>query len=183
MSEQGPRLNKKDTPGGIITARAFKYAVSFYDFADKKFPALRGYPPENSRCTLLQAAVIVSTLVLMERRMRGAGWAELHNSVALAFSPSVRERHLAAIQELSCDLLELDRAVLKPIGIPSFSKLSDAPDAKLVESMGLWLTRAMAMKRQLEPEDLKLAAAIGRSAWTSATIIVRMLNARPNPPK
>lgn len=177
MSEPGQRLNKKDTPGGITTARAFKYAVSFYDFADEKFPALRGYPPENARGTLLQAGIIVSTLILMERRTKGAGWEDLHSSVALAFSPSVRDRHIAAIQELSCQLLELDRGVLKPIGIPSFSAVADSPDAKLVEAIGLWLTRAMSMKRNLEPEDLKLAAAIGRSAWTSAAIIVRMLSA------
>ena len=177
MSEQGQRVNKKDTPGGIITARAFKYAVSFYDFADEKFPSLRAYPPENARGTLLQAGIIVSTLILMERRTKGEGWTELHSSVALAFAPSVRDRHLAAIQELSCILLELDRSVLKPIGIPSFAALADAPDANLVETIGVWLTRAMAMKRTLDPDDLRLAAAIGRSAWTSAAIIVRMLSA------
>ena len=170
-------MNKKDTPGGIITARAFKYAVSFYDFADKKFPALRAYPPENARGTLLQAAIVVATLIALERRTKGDGWAELHNSVALAFAPSVRDRHLAAIQELSCVLLGLDRSVLKPIGIPSFAGLADAPDAKLVETIGFWMTRSMSMKRNLEPDDLKLAAAIGRSAWTSAAIIVRLLNA------
>ncbi|MDD5303295.1 MAG: hypothetical protein PHS14_09320 [Elusimicrobia bacterium] len=178
MSEQGHRLNKKDTPGGIITARAFKYAGSFYDFADEKFPELKGYPPDNARATLLQAAIIVSTLILMERRSRGAGSNDLHNGVALAFAPSVRDRHLAAIQDLSCSLLQRDRGGLKPVEIPSFSTLADAPDAKLMSSIGLWLTHAIAKKKQLEPADLKIAAAAGRSAWTSAAMIVRMLGAR-----
>lgn len=179
MSEQGHRPNRKDTPGGIITARAFKYAGSFYDFADEKFPELKAYPPENARGTLLQAAIIVSTLILMERRSRGAGWNDLHGSVSLAFSPSVRDRHLAAIQDLSCSLLQLDRRGLKPVEIPSFSSLTDAPDEKLVSSIGLWLTRAIAKKQALAPADLKIAAAAGRSAWTSAAMIVRMLGAGP----
>lgn len=183
MPEQGHRLNKKDTPGGIITARAFKYAGSFYDFADEKFPALKGYPPENSRGTLLQAAIIVSTLILMERRSRGAGWNDLHNSVSLAFAPSVRDRHLSAIQDLSCSLLPLDRGGLKPAAIPSFSSLTETPDEKLVNSIGLWLTRAIAKKQQLGQEDLKIAAAVGRSAWTSAAMIVRMLGAEIKPSK
>lgn len=180
MSEQGHRLHRKDTPGGIITARAFKYAGSFYDFADEKFPELKGYPPDNARGTLLQAAIIVSTLILMERRSRGAGWEDFHNSVSLAFSPSVRHRHLSAVQALSSSLLSLDRGGLKPIEIPSFSKLTDAPDEKLVNSIGLWLTHAIAKKRTLDQADLRIAAAAGRSAWTSAAMIVRMLNAGTN---
>jgi hypothetical protein len=183
MSEQGQRLNRKDTPGGIITARAFKYASSFYDFADKKFPELKGYPPDNGRCTLLQAAIIVSTLIQMERRTRGAGWEDLHTSVTHAFASSVRGRHLSAIQDIACSLLDLDRGGLKPAAIPSFSKLADAPDAATIGSIGLWLTRAIAQKRNLEPGDLTLAAALGRSAWTSATMIARMLSAGAPPPK
>lgn len=180
MSEPSPRLNRKDTPGGIITARAYKYAESFYAFADEKFPELKGYPPENARCTLLQATIIVSSLIMMERRNQGAGWFDLHTSVVHAFAPSVRERHLAAINDLYCCLLEMDRNGAKAIVIPSFCDLAAMPDAKLVNSIGLWLTSAISKKRDLEPADLRIAAAAGRSAWTSATMIARMLS---NPPK
>lgn len=168
-------MNKKDTPGAVITARAFKYAASFYDFADEKFPELKGYPPDNGRGTLLQAAIIVSTLIALERRSKGAGRDQLHDAVSRAFAPSVQHRHLAAIQDLSCSLLQLDRAGLKAAVIPSFAKLADVPDKTIVDSIGLWITHAISKKERLEPGDLKLAAALGRSAWTSATIIVRML--------
>lgn len=172
MTEQGSRF-KKDTPGGIITARAFKYACSFYDFADEKYPELRTYPSDLPRNTTLQAAIVVSTLILMERR--AAGGPELHNGVALALAPSVRDRQLPVIQGLACALLERDRAGLKPIEIPSFSPLAAVPDAKLVGDIGLWLIRNISGKREPAPEDLKIGAAAGRSAWTSAAMIVRML--------
>jgi len=170
--EQG-RPFKKDTPGGVITARAFKYAGSFYAFADRKFPELRTYPPDIARNTMLQAAIIVSTLMLLERR--SAGSPELHGGVALAFAPSVRDRHLAAIQALSCSLLQRGRAGLKPLEIPSFAPLKEAPEEKLVGDIGLWLIRSISGKREPAPEDLKIGAAAGRSAWTSAAMIVRML--------
>ena len=178
MSEQGPRINRKDTPGGIITARAYKYAESFYAFADGKFPELKGYPPENARCTLLQAAIIVSSLIMLERRNQGAGWFDLHTSVVHAFAPSVRERHLAAINDLYCCLLTMDRNGPKTIAIPSFCDLATIPDAKLVKEIGLWLGHGIAKKKVLEPADLAIAAALGRSAWTSATMIARMLGAK-----
>lgn len=171
----------RSTPGGIITARAFKYAGSFYDFADEKFPELKGYPPDNARGTSLQAAIIVATLILMERRTRGAGWNELHDGVSKAFAPSVQRRHLAAIQALSCSLLQTDLGALKAYTIPSFASLADTPDQKLADAIGLWLTRTISKKKELEPGDLKLAAAIGRSAWTSAAMIVRMLGAGAGP--
>lgn len=172
MTEQGSRF-KKDTPGGIITARAFKYACSFYDFADEKFPELRAYPSDLPRNTLLQAAIIVSTLILMERR--GAGSPELHSGVALALAPSVRDRQLPVIQGLACSLLQRDRAGLKPLEIPSFAPLAGVADAKLVGEIGAWLIRNISGKKEPAPEDLKVGAAAGRSAWTSATIIGRML--------
>lgn len=174
MNEQGSRF-KKDTPGGIITARAFKYACSFYDFADEKYPELRTYPSDLPRNTWLQAAIIVSTLILMERR--GAGGPELHGGVALALAPSVRDRQLPVIQGLACALLQRGRESLKPLEIPSFASLAGVPDAKLVGDIGQWLIKGIAGKKEPEPADLKIGAAAGRSAWTSATIIVRMLSA------
>lgn len=178
MSEQGRRLDKKDTPGGVITARAFKYAGSFYDFADEKYPELRTYPSEIARATLLQAAIVVAALILMERRSSGAGTAGLREDVALAFSPSVRDRLLPPIRNLSCDLLQRDRAGLKPQEIPSLAALAGTPDAELVKAIGQWLGHAVSGKERLEPADAPIAAALGRSAWTSATMIVRMLGAR-----
>ncbi|MBI2386539.1 MAG: hypothetical protein HYV14_11055 [Elusimicrobia bacterium] len=175
MSEQGRRPDVKDTPGGIITARAFKYAGSFYDFADAKYPELRAYPPDVARVTLLQAAIIVAALILMERRTKGAGASELHGGVALALPPSVRDRLLPPVQTLSCSLLQRDRSSLKPQEIPSFADLAGQPDATLVKAIGLWLGRAISGKARLEPADETIAGAAGRSAWTSATMIARML--------
>lgn len=174
MAEQGSRF-KKDTPGGIITARAFKYACSFYDFADEKYPELRTYPSDLPRNTWLQAAIIVAALIMMERR--GAGGPELHSGVALALAPSVRDRQLPVIQGLACALLLRGRESLKPLEIPSFASLAGVPDAKLVGDIGSWLIKGIAGKKEPAPEDLKIGAAAGRSAWTSATIIVRMLSA------
>ena len=174
MSEQEHRLKKK-TPGAVITTYAFNYSRTFYEFADKKLPELNKYPPDKTRGALLQAAIIVSTLIMVERRTGGAGWKELCDDVSQSFAPPVQRRHLSAILDLSCHLLQVKRSSLIADAIPSFSSLASAPDEKLVNSIGEWLTLAIAKKPQLEPADLKVAAAIGRSAWTSAAMIFRML--------
>jgi hypothetical protein len=178
MSEQDRSSGKNSAPGGIITAYALKYARSFYEFAEKKFPELNRYPPDKARGTLLQAAIVVSTLIMVERRSGGAGWGELCDDVSRAFAPTVQRRHVSAIIDLSCHLLQVNRGSLDADAIPSFAGLASAPDEKLVGAIGAWLTLAMAKKRELEPSDLKVAAAIGRSAWTSAAMIVRMLHSK-----
>lgn len=165
----------KDTPGGVITARAFKYSESFYDFADEKYAELRTYPAEIARVTFLQAAIVVAALIQLERRAGAAGTAGLREGVVLAFPPSVRDRLLPPIQTLACVLLQRDRAGLKPREIPAFASLAGTPDAALVKALALWLGRAVSGKASLEPADETIAAALGRSAWTSATMIVRML--------
>ena len=183
MTKPDHSRKNQDAPGGVITAYAFKYSGSFYDFAEEKFPELKRYPPNGGRVALLEAAIIVSTLIMMERRSGGAGWKELHDGVSRAFAPSVQHRQLAAIQDLACALLPLNRGGLKAAEIPPFAGLAGAPDEKLSSSIGLWLIRTLARKQQLEPADLPIAAAIGRSAWTSAAMIVRMLGAKTEPPK
>ena len=174
MSEQDHRLKNK-TPGNIITTYAFNYSRTFYEFADKKLPELNKYPPDKTRGALLQAAIIVSTLIMVERRTGGAGWKELCDDVSRSFAPPVQRRHLSAIIDLSCRLLEVKRSSLKVDEIPPFSGLAGAPDEKLVNAIGEWLTLAISKKPHLDQPDLTVAAAIGKSAWTSAKMIDRML--------
>lgn len=175
MTKQDRDLNMENTPGAVITGRAFNYACSFYDFANQKYPELKQYPPEKARGTVLQAAIIVSTLIMMERGSGGAGRNELHDDVSRSFAPAVRQRKLSAVQDLSCSLLQLNRGGLKPDAIPSFASLAAYPDETLVNSIGVWLALAVSKKPKLDEPDLKIAAAMGRSAWTSAAMIVRML--------
>ena len=174
MSKDDHPIRKEGGPGPVITKRALDYACSYFDFAVEKFPELKGYSPEK-RSIFLQAAITVSALIMIERRTGGAGRSELHQSVSRSFAPSVQHRHLAAIQDLSIYLLPIDRGALKAEDIPSFSSAAGTSDEKLVNSIGSWLVHSMTKKPQLDQADLKLAAAIGRSAWTSGTMIVRML--------
>lgn len=156
-------VHKKDSPGAVITSYAFKYACSFYDYAADKFPELTLYTPENSRGASLQAAIIVAALLLQERRLGAAARQERFDDVIRSFPPAVQHRHLAAIHSLSAEL--------QPLG-------PGAADDKLVKAIGLWLARSVSRKKELTEPELKLAAAMGRSAWTSATMIARMLQPR-----
>ena len=79
-------LKLRDTPGGIITAYAYNYSVKFFDYADQKLPEFKQYPSET-RYMLLQAAIIVSTLVLTAKSSGGVGEKELHDNVSDAFVP------------------------------------------------------------------------------------------------
>ena len=175
MPKRDQSFESKNTPGAVITGRAFNYACSFYDFAGQKYPELKQYPPEKARGTVLQAAIIVSTLIMLERSSGGAGRSERHDDVSRSFAPAVRQRKLSAVQDLSCSLLQLNRGGLKADAIPSFAGLANVPDETLVSSIGVWLALAVSKKPKLDEPDLKIAAAMGRSAWTSATMIVRML--------
>jgi hypothetical protein len=174
MSDKDPRI-KRSTPGETVTSYAFKYSRSFYDFASKTLPELDRYPADPIRGPLLQAAIIVAALILTERRNAGAGWNELHQDVVQSFPPSVQHRQLTAIQDLAAVLLELNRHNMPPRSIPSFASLAGDPDQELVSAIGEWVTLAIAKKPKLEEADQKVAAAIGKSAWTSAKMIDRML--------
>ena len=72
---------KRSTPGETVTSYAFKYSRSFFDFASKSLPELDQYPRDADRGPLLQAAIIVATLIMMERKSAGAGRNELHQDV------------------------------------------------------------------------------------------------------
>ncbi len=174
MAAQDQHLKLRDTPGGIITSYAYNYAVKFFDYADQKLPEFKPYPSE-ARYTLMQAAIIVATLILTEKSARGVGWEGLHDNVSRAFAPPVRHRCLTAIQDLSSFLLQSNRGEIAPEAIPSYSSLSDADDKKLAGSIGAWLALNITKKRELAAPDLPIAAAVSRSAWTSAIMIVRML--------
>jgi len=165
-------------PGRIITSYAFKYAGTFYDFADEKFPELKRYASGGARNILLEAAITVATLLILERRVDGASPAELRDGVARSYAPSVQHRNLAAIQDLSCVLLKSDKNALKASEIPSFESLINVPDDKLSAAAGLWLMRSISKKQELDPGESAAAAAVGRSAWTSAKMIVRMLQSK-----
>ncbi len=149
------------SPGQVVAAYAFKYACSFYDFAGEKFPALKVYSSENSRGAALQTAIIAATLILTERRSGEVARGELHAGVARSFPPSVQARQLAALRDLS--------TALRAPG-------PGAPDAALVQALGRWLARAVTKKTELGEPEQALAAAMGRSAWTSAAMIMRLLH-------
>lgn len=169
MPEQGRRPAGKDAPGGIIASYAFNYAVKFYDFAAAKYPGLMAYAPDH-RNAMHQAAIVVASLIQLERR--SAASAELREGLASAFPHSARRRCLTAIQSLSSELL---KAGVPAEGIPSYAPLAGADDKHLAGSIGSWLARSIMGKAELAQEEKPMAAAMGRSAWTSAVMIVRLL--------
>jgi len=177
MADQDQHLKLRNTPGGVITSSAFNYAAKFYDFAAVKFPELKQYPPDY-RCTLHQSAIIVAALILMERHTAGAGARELHENVSKSFPSPARQRCLTAIQDLSASLLKADRAYIAPEHIPSYADLAGRDDKELAGLIGAWLGRSITKNTELTPADKPMAAAMGRSAWTSAIMIVRVLQGK-----
>ena len=177
MTDQDQHLKLRNTPGGVITASAFTYAVKFYDYAFVKFPELKQYPPDY-RSTRHQSAIIVAVLIMLERHTSGEGARELHENVSRAFPAPARHRCLTAIQDLSAILLRTDRAFIAPEHIPSYADLVAADDKKLQAEIGDWLARSTTQKTTLEPADLPMAAKMGSSAWTSALLIARVIQGK-----
>jgi hypothetical protein len=173
MSEHPRRPNLRDTPGGIITSAAFDYAVKFFQYADPKHPELKKYPLD-ARHAGFQAAIVVSTLIMQERRSPGSG-AALHENVSKAFPPSARHRCLNAVQDLSAYLLKLDRDAIGLDAIPSFQDLAKNDDKQLAAAIGAWLGGVIIDKWTLGEADKPVAAAMARSAWTSAIMISKRI--------
>lgn len=167
--------------GRLITSYAFKYSGTFYDFADEKYPELKRYASGAGRNILLEAAITAATLLLLERRHDGHAPADLRDGVRRSYAPSVQHRNIAAVQDLACVLLRSNRDALKAAEIPSFDPLVGVPDAQLIETTGLWLMRSMSKKTDLDPGEKAAAAAAGRSAFTSAKMIVRMIQSKDKP--
>lgn len=159
------------TPGAIVASYAFEYAVRFFDYAKTKYPELEKLPAEN-RYAAMQAAIVVATLIQQERK--GSAH-DLYASVARGFPPSARHRCLGAVQALACYMLKADREALKPDEIPSLAKFAGADDKQLTNTLTLWLGGVIMDRWTLGEADKPTASAMGRSAWTSAVMIGRML--------
>ena len=165
--------NLRDTPGGIIASAAFNYAVKFFEYAAAKYRELSKCPIEIRHASL-QAAIVVSTLIQQERRSPEDA-KKLYANVSRGFPPSARYRCLAAIQNLSVYLLKSDRDALGPDEIPSLASLAGADDKQLANTLAVWLGGVIMDKWTLGEADKPAAAAMARSAWTSAIMIGRML--------
>ena len=174
MSQRNPR-KPVQTPGAIVTSYAFKYSRSFFDFAAKRLPELAQYPPDQERGPLLQAAITVAALIQIERRGAGAGRNELHQDVVKPLPLSSQSRQVALIQDLAAELLQTAREDMPGRAIPSFAGVAGQADAHLIGQIGEWLVRGFSKKTELNPTDVKVGGSLGRNAWTSGTMILRML--------
>lgn len=165
--------NPRGTPGGIIASAAFNYAVKFFDYAATRYPELRKCAIEI-RHSSLQAAIVVSVLIQQERRSpQDAN--PLYTSIPRGFPPSARHRSVAAIQNLCAYLLKSDREALGRDEIPSLARFVGADDKQLANTLALWLGGVIMDRWTLGEADKPTAAAMARSAWTSAIMIGRML--------
>ncbi len=168
-------MTMKPTPGAVVTKRALDYACSFDDYANEKIAELKPYASEK-RNVCLQAAIVVATLIQLERRDGGAGRELRHQDVCRSYAPAVAHRHLAVIQDLCAKLLSVESPRWKADEIPSLASAAGAGDKDLIAALGAWLARTVTKKPTLGPEEQVIASAMGRSAWTSATMIVRQLS-------
>lgn len=175
-----PKRQSDKTPGAVVTSYAFKYSRSFFDFASKRLPELAQYPPDQERGPLLQAAITVAALIQAERRSAGAGRNELHQDVVKSLPLSSQSRQLALIHGLACELLQANPQDIPGRSIPSFADVAGQADQHLVGQIGEWLVRGFSKKPELGPADVKVGGILGRNAWTSAAMIVRMLHPKGN---
>lgn len=170
MADRNPR----NSPGGIITSYAFNYAVKFFEYADSKYPELKKFPIDN-RHAALQAATVVSVLIQQERKTPG-GAKVLHADVSRSFPPSARHRCLTAVQDLSAYMLKRDRDSIGLDEIPPLESLTATDDKVLGSVLAAWLGGVIMDRWTLGEADKPTAAAMSRSAWTSAIMIGKLLS-------
>src|SRR6185312_13042253 len=113
------------------------------------------------------------------RRSAGAGRNELHQDVVKTLPLAAQSRQITLIQDLAAELLQTNREDMPGRAIPSFADVAGQADAHLIGQIGEWLVRGFSKKPELTPTDVKVGGALGRNAWTSGTMIVRMLQPKP----
>lgn len=154
-----------NAPGSVVASYAYDYAVKFYDYASGKYPELK-QTEADYRVTWHQAAIIVATMVQMERVVPGSS-KELIDKTTKALSPQAKQRITGYIHDLT--------AVLRSSGATGYGDLAAADEKKLAVETGNWIARSILKKKEFSPSEALMAAGIGRSAWTSALMISRIL--------
>ena len=167
----------KNAPQFILTW-AFNLACETEPLLRAEFPEIGDFPSTFLFNDVLQAAIIVSAMLVLERH-RGADFTDFHEAVVLKIAPSMRDRYLPAIQDLSSFLLRIERGTLSRDEIPPFTPLLVADEQKVWNSIVFWLVWSLKLAKPELEKDLKLLTTLQSSICKDAHLIISLFLREP----
>ncbi len=150
------------TPHNRILVWAFNWSGETLDILGPKFPRL--IPAERRQLmeVIYQSALIVATLLQIERFLGVNDFSRLHAGVVQSIEPSVRGQYVAGIQRACSFLLKVPYEEIPPETIPALEALHTKSDAELDALFGLWVAWSVIGAKPRLPDELHLASVTGQ---------------------
>jgi len=132
---------------------------------ERSFPQLEIEKKRALFGDIYQSALIVGTLLRIERFLGKNNYSRLHEGIVEGIDLSVRSRFVAAIQGLSSFLLTLPNGAIGPDVIPPFDSLHEKKEGELESLIGLWIAWSLIGRKPERDHELRFTSAVGRLAY------------------
>lgn len=154
------------TPYAQVLMWAFNLTTETIEPLESEFPQLGIKKKEALFGDIYQGAVIVASLIRIERHLGKHDYTKLHNGILQSIHISVRSRFIAAIHGLSSFLLDAPHGSIPADTIPAFDSLHEKTESELEALIGLWIAWSLIGKKPILSHELHFTSAIGRLAFS-----------------
>ena len=168
-------LDQRNTPADLILTWAFIQSCDYHDILLEKIPQIKAYSNSSGLGNFLQIATIVSTLLQIERHNGAHDYTKLHQDIVQNIAPSMRDKYIPLLQELSYFLLENDVPIVKNEEIPSLNSLFTKNDRELEIGIGVWLVYKLKSEMPSDPFDLKIVELLGNIVFVKNSLEIIVL--------
>lgn len=158
-------MNQKKTPAGRILMWAFNVSCDTHDILIEKIPQIEAYPNGRGLGNFLQIGTIIATLMHIERHHGAPDYTRLHQDIVQNIAPSMRDKYLPILQELSCYLLKSDMATARTDEIPSLNILFNEEGGDIALCIGTWLVSKLKKEMPSDDFDMKLIGILGKLVY------------------
>ena len=169
-SDNTPHVN---TPADFLLTWAFNLTSESEQAVRQYFPHIANYRSGFLFGDVLQVAVIIATMLRLERDLERRDYTAFHKTVVDTIAPAVRERYLPAMKDL-CRVLFGTNPGITP-AIPNFTPLLEDHETEVTSSIALWVVWSIKTTEPSDALDLHLARALDHLLATHAQMITSMI--------
>lgn len=168
-------LDQRNTPADRILTWAFNLSCDYHDILLEKIPQIEAYSNSSGLGNFLQIGTIISTLLQIERHHDAPDYTKLHQDIVQNIAPSMRDKYMPLLQELSYFLLENNVPLANNDEIPSLNSLFTKNDRDLEIGIGVWLVHKLKSEMPSDPFDLKIVELLGNIVFVKNSLEIIML--------
>ena len=169
----------------LILMGSFTACCDLIEPLRKQFGGIDGLHNDELVGDVLQAALILSTILRIERELGQADYDPFHRQLIQKIDNSVRDRYKRALDSLASYLLQTPPDHFPSDSLPSLAILNDLPNEHLSALVGAWIYKAITGGASLEGASAQqFASGVGdivydKEASLMASVVVsdkRLLN-------